>query len=72
MRLSLRDKKIIVNKLYYTGNNILFQNTSKRKLKTYSISTRREKMQPPRHLAQLSIWRYGLDNLEKQNGFKSY
>ena len=40
---------------------MLFQNMSNKKLKDYTIFSGTEKILPSRHLAQLSIWRGGLD-----------
>ena len=72
-RTILKGKKINVNqillfKLWYIGQFYTISNASKRKFKKYMIWSRTgKKMQPCRHLAQLSIWIGGLCTLESQS-----
>ena len=69
MRLFLIGKKIIINqillsKLRYIGQIYTIPKYIGRKLKEYRISSGTGKAQPPKHLAQLSIWRGRLGILD--------
>ena len=76
MRLSLRGEEIIVNnqtlfsKFWYIGQICICPKIYQKVYSKRSIQPplELEKIQPPRHLAKLSIWRGGLDifDIDKQ------
>ena len=77
MRLSLRGKKIIVNQillpeLWYIGQIYTIPKYIKKETeRTYNFLWNRKKIQPPKHLGQLSILKGGLGILDIDAPLKS-
>ena len=77
VRLSLRDKKIIVNQIFlskqwYIGQVCTIPKCIKKEIeRIYNALYNGKKKRPPWHLAQLSIWRGGTGFLDIDTQLKS-